>query len=225
MEELYKILLFSLAAIGLGILALKLPYHLNPFRLKRSAASLLPESANQIVPKIFGWVLIIFGSLGLLGMLLVFGLNRWVASEESARLAADRKFYETTRLKEVSLATAVSKGVADADHFDFLIRNPQSGGFQDALINQEGPALARLKEVFSQQAVAPRTDFSHALFIVPASAISFKRNGAMTVQIQLSGRLDAFCGVVPNIEEIYQKRLPAENVRVLAETLPQVKKP
>lgn len=225
MDELYEIMLFSLVAIGLGILALNLPYHLNPFRFKRFAANLLSENANRIVPKVFGWALIALGCLPLLGMLLLFRLNRWAASEDAARNAAAGKLVEEMRLKEVALATAVSKAVADADHFDFLVRNPQSGGFQDVLMNQEGPALGRLKEVFSGQPVAPRPDLSHALFIFPGSAISFKRNGALAVQMQLSGNLDAFGAVVPQIEEIYQNLLPPENVKMLVDALPQLKKP
>ena len=225
MDENSQITLFSLAMIGLGLLALKLPYRFNPFRFKRLVAGFLSENANRRVPKVFGWLLIAFGGFGLLVMLLQFGLNRHAESAASATANSSRKFAETMMAEEAALTTAVSKGVADADHFDLLLRDSQSGRFKDTLMNEGGPALAELKKVFSGQPVAPRNDRSHALFLTPASAITFKRDGVQTVQIQLSGNLGAFNAVVEEIEEIYQNLLPAENVRALQEALPQLARP
>ena len=128
MDEIFKITIFSVAMIGLGILALKLPYRLNPFRFKRFVAGFLSESANGVVPKVFGWLLIAFGGLGLLAMLLLFALNQYVASEKSASADSSRRFAEKMRAEEAMLTTAVSKGVADADHFDLLTATRSRAG-------------------------------------------------------------------------------------------------
>ena len=53
--------------VALGTLGWVLPYRWNPLRLGRLVSNLLPPSANLLVPKILGSVLILSGGLIVIG--------------------------------------------------------------------------------------------------------------------------------------------------------------
>jgi len=66
-----KILMIEQLAIPivgflLGILAVKLPYRYNPFRLKFGIGDDSPSA--QVIPKVIGWLLIVTCGLWLLGL-------------------------------------------------------------------------------------------------------------------------------------------------------------
>ena len=56
----------------LGVLALKLPYQYNPFRLKYRIGD--DSALGQAIPKIIGWFLIVTCGLWLLGIAALYAL-------------------------------------------------------------------------------------------------------------------------------------------------------
>lgn len=70
-------ILIPLAGLVLGILALKLPYKYNPFRLKFGAGDDSPTA--QRLPKVFGWLLVGFCGLWLLGIVTLFTLGHFLS--------------------------------------------------------------------------------------------------------------------------------------------------
>ena len=62
-------------ALTAGVAAWALPYHWNPFRLKRLFAAILSEEANKLVPRIIGTILALFGAAILVATVVVGKLN------------------------------------------------------------------------------------------------------------------------------------------------------
>ena len=58
---------------ALGILALKLPYRYNPFRLKYRVGD--DTRWGRTIPKIFGWFLVVSCGLWLLGVAALYSLT------------------------------------------------------------------------------------------------------------------------------------------------------
>lgn len=70
LEDIY----IPIIGVILGVLALKLPYRYNPFRLKFGIGD--DTEWGQTIPKIFGWFFIVSCGLWLLGVaaLVVLGM-------------------------------------------------------------------------------------------------------------------------------------------------------
>lgn len=221
-EHLESALLFALIT-GAGVLAIKLPYRYNPFRLTSVIARGLSETAQRRVPKIIGWMLIAVGGLGFLLMLLMFvgfGL-KWISAKQEE--AGEERQKQEFRMSEAALAQKVVRFVQEADDFEWLVVDPKTGKAGKVVVEDRAAALVRLKEALGSDAMRPRLDPSSALFFLTPKVIAFKHKNEVTGQIGFAGDISAFCGVLPSGEIIYQSRVSPDLKQRLMVALPELK--
>lgn len=219
MNENFESALIFLVVIGVGILAIRLPYRFNPFRLKRSVASLLSENAQMKVPKVFGWVLISVGGVGLLALALMFTVN---AMQTRATKAEQNRVTRDSRMSEEAIAQNVNEFIQGSDDFELLVLDAKDGKYKKVPVEERAKALVRLKEAFGGGSIVPRSDVSSALFFQTSTVFAFKRNNQLTGEIHLAANLSAFNAVVPDRDEMFQSRAHPELTEKLIGVLPQL---
>lgn len=222
-QHLNSALIFALVT-GAGILAIKLPYRYNPFRLTSVIARGLSERVQMVIPKVIGWGLIAVGGLGFLLLLLMFvGLGLKAIGENQRRAGAERLMREF-QMSEESLAQQVGKFVQEADDFELWVQDPKTGKYDNIIAEDRAGALVRIKEAFGSKAMVLRTDPATALFFGTPKVVSFKRKNVVTGQVRFAGDLSAITAVIPGSDTLFQCKVPPEAGAKLVVALPQLER-
>lgn len=222
-QHLESALIFA-SVMGAGILAIKLPYRYNPFRLTSVIARGLSEKAQMVIPKVIGWGLIGVGGLGFLLLLLMFVGLGLKAIGENQRKAGDERELREFQMREEALAQQVGKFIQEADDFELWVQDPKTGKYDLIMIEERAGALVGIKETFGSEAMVLRTDPTTALFFGTPKVVSFKRKDIVTGQVRFVDDLSAITALISDSGALFQCKVTPEARSKVVVALPQLER-
>lgn len=145
--EPFKETLWVAAICGvLSLLALRLPYRYNPFRIGRLLEPILGEDASYKAPR---WIGLMLGIGSIMLFAVVALMWSWYSYQDRQSRAEMMGLAATRARFESALIGLAQQAVTDSSQVDFYRLKQTGYGFELVVKNLDGPMLERLKQILN----------------------------------------------------------------------------